>query len=174
METPSQHSDFEEIDRLLARHRTLIERACWHFAGGDTFLYQELVQKTRIVLWQKFPKLREGCSVMEEQAWVLWQCRSVYSHHRRRKQIDTIPLDEELYLPEEENDDSSELLDELAVGLTAHEQKFLHLRRSGYTIGEVAQIMGMRPASASQLQYRIVEKMRKTYEKHYRDDTPRD
>ena len=174
MDAPSRHSDFEEIDRLLARHRTLIERACWHYAGGDTFLYQELVQKTRIVLWQNFLKLREGCSVMEEQAWVLWQCRSVHSHHRRGKRIDMIPLDEELYLPDEEDDDSGELLDELAVGLTAHEQKFLHLRRSGYTIGDVAKIMGMRPASASQLQYRIVEKMRKAYEKHYRQDTPRD
>lgn len=169
----TETSRYEDFDRLLARNRRLIERACWYFADGNTFLYQELVQQVRVALWDRRLSLRKGSNRHMEKAWVLWQCRSVHSHHQRRKKPDTIPFDEEFFLPEEE-DNSRELIEEMAVELTPKERRLLDLLLEGYKPREIARMMDLTPADVSRRRYRMIEKMRQTHEKQNRHDTRTD
>ena len=168
----AETSRYEDFDRMLARNRQLIDRTCWYFADSDTFLYQELVQQVRIALWTRRHSLREGSNRRMEKAWVLWQCRSVFSHHKRHKRIDTVPLDEELFLSEE-REDARELVEELAVELSPEERQLLDLLLEGYKINEIALMLNSSSSSIHRNIYGMVEKMRQTYEKQNRHDTQR-
>lgn len=169
----TETSRYKDFDRLLAHNQRLIEWMCWYYADGDTYLYQELVQQVRVALWDRWRSLRKGSNQHMEKAWVIWQCRSVHSHYRRRKRIDTIPLDEELPIHEDEGN-ALELIEELAVGLSQEERRLLNLLLEGYNQNEIAKAMSLSPSEVSKRHSHMIEKMRQTHEKLNRHDTRND
>ena len=91
----------DRLDGLVSRYRKLIRILCWRNAGGDEYACDDLVQECYLSLWLHLVSLRDNATALEETAWVVWQCRSVFSHKRRQWRIDTIPFDERQadYLP---------------------------------------------------------------------------
>lgn len=150
---------YDDFDRLVLKHKALIRRLCWWHASGDTAQCADLMQDVLLALWHYRGTLREGASEAEEYIWVRLHCRSVLQHHRRGKHLSTISLDEGMVVAEETNN-HRETIEALAVGLNDYERKALDMVLDGYSVSDMAKILGIKTASVSQLRYRIVEKMR--------------
>ena len=144
---------------MVLRHKALIRRLCWWHASGNTSLCDDLVQDVLLTLWRRRGTLREGASQAEEYLWVRFQCRSVLQHFRRSRKPDTVPLDENMPLATE-SVSYSDIIAELAEGLTDYEHRALELMLDGYSVDDMAKLLGIKPASVSQMRYRIVEKMK--------------
>lgn len=162
---------YEEFDSLIARHKSLINGLCMRYASGDETCCAELRQDCYISLWHYLPTLREGSSLIHETAWVIWHCRSVFSHMRyRRRTHQLLPfenLDEEMAdtMAEPEDDGVHETLETLALHLTPEERDALFLMAEGYSAEELAQELGIKHRSAVQLRHRIIGKLRDNVEK---------
>lgn len=150
---------YDDFDRLMLRHKTLIRRLCWWHASGDTALCADLVQDVLLALWRYRATLCEGASAAEEYVWVRLHTRSVLQHYRRRSKPVLVPIEESMAV-EEAREPYSDTIAELAVGLSDYEHKALGLMLDGYSVSEMAKMLGIKPASVSQLRYRIVQKMR--------------
>ena len=157
------HQLYERFDRLVARHKTLIDRLCVRYALGDEGRSAELRQDCYIALWHYLPSLREGVSAFHEAAWVMWHCRSVFSHLRRqRSHYVILPINEELAESEADGHDGllRDTIEVLANRLTPHERRAFFLMADGYTADELAHELGIKHRSAVTLRHRIVEKLR--------------
>ena len=133
---------------------------CWWHASGDASACADLMQDVLLAMWQRRDSLRSDANEWQERAWVRWQCRSVFSHQDRRRRLPMQPLEEE---PADVADGESKRreIEALAVGLTDAEHHVLERILDGYSIGEIALELGIKPASVSQTKYRIIQKMRK-------------
>ena len=152
---------------MVERHSQRIEWVCWHYANGEVSLFKDLMQESLLVLWHRHESLREGSNSLTERAWVTWQCRSACSRFLRHKTPRWVSLDEVTEIPDEDSD-HGELIEELAEDLNPKEQEFLKHTLKGLKPKEIASAMHIDPAEVSRIRYRMVEKMRKTYEKHYK------
>ena len=141
---------YNDFDGLMLRHKALIRRLCWWHSGGESALCSDLMQEVAIDLWHYRHTLRPDATEQQERLWVKYHCRSVFSHRRRRKKIDTVPLED------------------LATGLSPHEHQLLEMLLNGYGIGEIAEAMQIKASSASQLRLRVIGKMREAYEAQHR------
>lgn len=156
---------YDDFDRMVMRHKGYIRKLCWWYAAGDEPVCTELVQEVLEQLWIYREKLRAGVSEWQERAWVKYHCRSVFSHRRRRRCRETVSLDE-CEVAEPTNNLRETLLD-MADDLTAHEMEVLQLILEGYQPAEIAEKMGVKAHSISQLRFRMIEKMRSTYERKH-------
>ena len=160
-ETRARYDDF---DNLMLRHKTLIRRLCWWHSGGEEHLCADLMQEVAIALWHYRHTLRPDATPQQERLWVKYHCRSVFSHRRRRRTIETETLGEQ-HDAAEPVDGLRETIEDLAADLNPHEHELLELLLGGYSVAEIAEQMHIKAASVSQLRQRIVIKMRETYEK---------
>lgn len=155
---------YEGFDSLMARHNLLVARLCMLHADGDVERCTELVQDCRIAIWRHLPSLRKNASRLQEKAWVVWQCRSVFSHsarHRRSQgllSIDPLLADS---LPDDSDNSLRESIDELAVLLSPDERRAFLLMADGYTADDLGLELGIKPRSAVSLRHRIIKKLRK-------------
>lgn len=156
---------YDDFDRMVIRHKGYIRKLCWWYAGGDELVCTELVQAVLEQLWMYREKLREGASEWQERAWVKYHCRSVFSHRRRKKRHEMVSL-EGCEVAEPTNNLRETLLD-MADDLTKHEMEVLRLILDGYRPAEIAERMGVKAHSISQLRTRMIEKMRSTYERKH-------
>lgn len=155
---------YDKFDALIARHSILIESLCIRHAAGDENRCTELRQDCLISLWHYLPKLREGCSPFHETAWVVWHCRSVFSHLRYRRRTHLfLPLDENMADTVAAPNDSRqrETIDKLATLLTPHERHAFLLMAEGYSAEDMAKELGIKHRSAVTLRHRIIEKLKK-------------
>ncbi|MBP5547653.1 MAG: sigma-70 family RNA polymerase sigma factor [Bacteroidales bacterium] len=162
MEDNERHL-YDKFDSLIARHRVLIDHLCMHRALGDVNRCAELRQDCYISLWHYLPKLREDANQFHETAWVVWHCRSVFSHLRyRRRTHRFLPLDENIANTLGEPDDSHlrDTIDSLSTFLTSHEQRAFYLMSDGYSAKEIARELGIKHRSAVLLRHRIIEKLK--------------
>ena len=159
----TNRQQYDKFDSLIARHRGLIDRLCMRHASGDENRCAELRQDCYLSLWHYLPTLRENSSSFHETAWVVWHCRSVFSHLRYRRRTHTfLPLDENLADTVAESDDSQirEKIDALAALLTPHEREAFYLMADGYSAEELAKALGIKHRSAVLLRHRIIEKLK--------------
>lgn len=159
IEEPNKRLD--PFEQLLTRNENIVRRWCWRFASGDMARCKDLMQDVYVALWTRRDSLRTGATALQEKAWVRWVCRSVLSHHARKAAPPWVPLADP---PEEPEPDSSvqqrELIEELAEAVTPRERELLELLLQGYSIAEAAKRMGMKSESASQMRFRMVQKMK--------------
>lgn len=164
--TTDNRDRYSDFDALVGRHRRMIRAIClWHATGGAVEC-DDLVQEVLTSLWRYRHTLREGASPGEEKAWVRWHCRSVISHMRRRKQVETTRLDDDQLPATNVEDDHRATIAELATDLTAHEQQVLQMILDGYQTEEIAERLGIKTRSVAQTRWRIVQKMKLKNEKH--------
>ena len=154
---------YDKFDSLIARHRRLIDSLCIRHAYGDENRSAELRQDCYISLWHYLPGLREGASPFHEKAWVVWHCRSVFSHlgYRRRSHL-FLPLDENMAdtIGEADNTHLRETIEALAVLLTPYERQAFLLIADGYSAEDLAKKLGIKHRSAVLLRHRIIKKLR--------------
>lgn len=154
---------YDRFDSLIARHRDLIDRLCMRRALGDVSRCAELRQDCYISLWHYLPKLRENANPFHETAWVVWHCRSVFSHLRYRRRTHLfLPIDDNMADTISEPDDSHlrDTIDSLVTLLTPHEQRAFYLMADGYSAEDMARELGIKHRSAVLLRHRIIEKLR--------------
>ena len=164
----AEHTErYNDLDGLMLRHKALIRRLCWWHSGGESALCSDLMQEVAIDLWHYRHTLRPDATEQQERLWVKYHCRSVFSHRRRRKKIDTVPLEEDFDVAEPVSE-HRETLEDLATGLSPHEHQLLEMLLNGYGIGEIAEAMQIKASSASQLRLRVIGKMREAYEAQHR------
>lgn len=157
---------YDDFDRTVLRHRDYIRRLCWWHAGGDEQRCAELVQMVLVQLWEYRDKLRPDAGERQVHAWVRYHCRSVFSHQQRRHRPPEVSIDKvQVAAPVDER---RETLLDLAVDLTPHEMEVLQMILDGYSAAEIAQTLGIKPHSVSQLRLRIIEKMKKRYHANQR------
>lgn len=159
---------YNNFELLVGRHRGLIRRLCWWRSSGDESLCDDLVQECYLAMWEHYGTLRPDVAKLQEVAWVVWQCRSVFSRLRflRRTHL-FLPLDDSLADTLAAPDESSlrDYIDSLADILTPHERQALQLMAEGYNPDEMASELGIKPHSAVQLRYRIIAKLRSHFKK---------
>lgn len=163
--TPNDnHMDERYID-MMYRHRRFLWYRCLRHAYGDDALARELYQMTLHAVWAHLPKLAADATADQERRWLKAQARSVASHHRRRKRLATVPLDNALADTLADHDAAqrrrdSELLDELSAFLPDDDRRLLRLYRDGFVPDEIAQILSISRDTVYQRLHRAVQQMK--------------
>ena len=162
MEKDVPDNGYDRLDRLIGRHRGLIRRLCWRGAHGNEAQCDDLVQDCYVALWQRIGALRSNVSRLEEAAWVVWNCRDVLSHHKRRPAIETESLDPHLAdtLAASDAHPYAELFEHLTTCLNDRERVALTLMLRDFTDLEIAERLGMRTDSFQRMRLRMIEKMK--------------
>lgn len=162
-----EEEKYKRFEDLVQRHRHLVYQLCWLRSSGDEALCGELVQDCYIALWRRLDSLRPGAHVLQQRTWVLWQCRSAFSHRRHRRHT-WRPLDEDLAAILAAPDDSPqrELIEELAAPLDDRERRLLDLLLAGYSQREIALLLGVQTDSVKKMRRRIIDKMRQNYRRN--------
>ena len=156
---------YERYDLLVDRHRRLIRKFCWWRSWGDESLCDNLVQECYIAMWEHFDSLRSEVHAMQETAWVVWQCRSVFSHRDRESEKNLPSVDESQFdhLPAPDASETREILDDLARTLSFDEQRLFALMRQDLSDLEIAERLGLKPRTIREKQRRIIEKLRQEH-----------
>lgn len=151
---------YNQFELLVERHRGLIRKLCWWHSSGNESLCDDLVQDCYLAMWEHLDSLRPGAAKLQVTAWVVWQCRSVFSHGDRK--VDLPSVDETLFdhLPASDPDETREILDDLAQALTFDERHLFDLMRQGLTDLEIADHLGLKPRTIREHQRQIIEKLR--------------
>lgn len=158
---PTDNARYDDFDRMVLRHRAFIRHLCWWQASGHNEECADLVQECLLTLWHYRHTLRPGATQGQERQWVKYHCRSVFSHRNAKYRPWIVSLDEMQPLPQEEPPDNRERIEELARHLTDYEHRVLNLILDGYSLGDIAALLGIKTKSVSQIRYRIIEKMKK-------------
>ena len=168
---------YDNFELLVGRHRGLIRRLCWwrllhtaagHGTTGDDSLCDDLVQECYLAMWEHYDTLRPDVAKLQEVAWVVWQCRSVFSHSDRTDDLDRLPDLSDLSDLHDLSDlsDSAttrEILDDLAQHLTPDEQRLFALMRQDLTDLEIAERLHLKPRTIREKQRQIIEKLRNNF-----------
>ena len=154
---------YEQFDDLIERYRKLIRKLCWRHSSGSQSQCDELVQDCYISIWCHLPSLRPDAHVLQRTAWVVLQCRSVFSHRRRSKPPDWIHIDEHLAdtLPAPDDTSRHELIEELAADLPPKERRLLTLIMEGCGQKEIAEELGVSVEAAKKMRQRLIKKIQK-------------
>ena len=157
----SEHDNtrYNDFDRLVARHRGLIKRLCWWYAGGKADAVADLMQEVMLHLWRYRHTLRADAGGLQERAWVWIRCRSVFEHQRRRPRVETVPMEEALQVVAEDTT-ARDTVDRLSADLDDQEHRVLELLLDGYTDGEIGEMMAVSATEAKRLHVTVIEKMR--------------
>lgn len=163
--TGKEGTKYEQFDNLIESHRKLIRMLCWKHSSGSESQCNELVQDCYISIWSHFDSLRPEAHALQRTAWVVWQCRSVFSHRRRSKQLDFLPVDEQLADTLSAPDDSNrkKLLEEYAADLPPKERRLLTLMMEGYRQKELAEKLGVSIEAVKKMRQRLIKKIQKKY-----------
>lgn len=151
---------------LVKRHRNLIRKICWRRSQGDEDLCDELIQECYLAIWQHLDTLRPTVVTLQVKAWVVWQCRNVFSHHERHKKRELATIDERQYedIPSEDTERTSSLLDELSQTLTYDERRLFTLMRQDLTDLEIAEQLGLKSRTVQEKQRYIINKLKQYYQ----------
>ena len=157
---------YDIFDNLMERHSKLIRKLCWRHSSGSEALCNELVQECYIYIWFHLQSLHRNATALQEKTWIAWQCRSVFSHRRRRRSRDWLPIDGYLadVLPDPTNSSVREQIAEMSIDLNESERCTLELMLKGYTVEETAIMQNIKPDSVKKQRQRIVRKMKQTYD----------
>lgn len=151
---------YEQFRRLTESHYRLIRLLCWQRSAGRDGLCEELIQDCYVSIWLNLSSLKSGSHPLQQTAWVVWQCRSVFSHLGRRRLIHWQPIDERLTVSSPDDDSTRrELIEDLAVSLSPKERHLLSLILEGYTQKEIAAMTDTTPEAVKKMRHRIVSKM---------------
>ena len=154
---------YEQFDDLINRYRKLIRKLCWRHSSGSESQCNELVQDCYISIWSHLPSLRPDAHPLQRTAWVVLQCRSVFSHRRRHKPPDWLPIDEQLTdtLPAPDDSSRKELLEEFAADLPPNERRLLELMLEGCDQNEIAEELAISVEAAKKMRQRLIKKIQK-------------
>lgn len=154
---------YEQFDDLIERYCKLIRKLCWRHSSGSQSQCDELVQDCYISIWCHLPSLRPDAHVLQRTAWVVLQCRSVFSHRRRSKPPDWIPIDEHLAdsLPAPDDTGRKELIEDYAADLSPNERRLLTLMMEGCGQKEIAEELGVSIEAAKKMRQRLIKKIQK-------------
>ena len=168
--TRDEEIKYEQFDDLINRYRKLVRKLCWRHSLGSENLCEELVQDCYISIWCHLPSLRPEAHTCQQTAWVVLQCRSVFSHRRRSKPPDWLPIDEQMAetIPAPDESNHRELIEEYAADLAPNERTLLNLMLEGYGRKEIAEQMNMSIEAIKKMRQRLIKKMQKT--KNNNDD----
>lgn len=164
MTQEERHTRYSE---LINEHRRLIVDFCMVKARFDAVEMSRLVHECNIELWTHIEKIRKGATKAEQAAWVVLRCRNAVRRYRRQNKVSTLPIevvgDDDLCVVD--GDERNALIDILSEGLTSHERQIVELVRGGYSSKEIANLLGIKPASVDVERSRIIGKMRQRAEK---------
>ena len=153
---------YKLFDDLINRYRRLIRKLCWRYSSGSENWCDKLVQDCYIAIWSHLPSLRPDAHPLQRTAWVVLQCRSVFSHRRRGKIPDWISIDEQLADSLSAPDDSGrrEMIEGFSADLPPKEQRLLTLMLEGYGQKEIAEKMNMNVEAVKKMRQRLIKKIR--------------
>ena len=150
----------EQFAGLIERYHMLVRKLCWRYSNGDPVRCAELVQDCYIALWRRLPDLRPDAGERQRRSWVAWRCRSALQHSLGRRRHRWHPLDTVADNYADDTGEQRDKVEELAVGLTDREQRYLSLLLDGYTHKEIAALMDRELDTIDKMRLRIMEKMR--------------
>ena len=160
--TENEGTTYKQFDDLICHYRKLIRKLCWRHSSGSESQCDELVQDCYISIWCHLPSLRPNTHRLQLTAWVVLQCRSVFSHRRRKKSPGWIPIDEHLAdsLPAPDDSFRKELIEDYASDLPPNELLLFTLMMEGYGQKEIAEKMQMNVEAVKKMRQRLIRKLR--------------
>ena len=157
-------SVYEKYLQLLRRHRKVIWAICFHYAGGDRKMTEDLVQEVSVALFLEMDKLRSGATYLEERSWARWQSRAVIKKMLPKLKNDFVELKEDDVIPIAMSQYvQSELIEEIMSFLTADERIVIQYTLDGYGDADAAAQLGISVAALYQRRHRIIDKLKKIY-----------
>lgn len=158
------HTEHPFLD-LLEQHAGAISRICRAFSQGSREDYEDLRQEVIINLWQGWKHYRPDHKTV---TWV-WHiatntCITWYRHKRR--QIATTTLEDDLALPDVEEQEAA-LLHSLIEQLPYSDQQLLRLYLDGWNHREIATMLDTTQTNVQTRLYRIRHKLKDlNHERH--------
>lgn len=151
---------YKRFGQLVERHGELIERLCRRASYGRMKVCREMVQECYIALVDHLGDCPER-GFAWERGWVLWQCRSAISRHRRsEKRHDWVPIDGKTAEALTASNPVTEgTFDELAAVLNDRERQFFALMVDGSSDEEMARRLGVTPRTVVQMRHGIKVKL---------------
>ena len=161
----------EEFLQMLRHSESIIYKVCHAFSEHQTDI-DDLYQDIAYNLWRAWPRFRHES---DTATWVYTVARNTaVSHYRtlhRRGRPNFVTLEEDMcsQLNEESDNEQVVMLYEMIEHLPVTDRNIILLYLGHYTEREIAQIVGKSTAAVKQQINRIKNKLRKQYEKNFKN-----
>ena len=145
----SQSGDWNAFEVLLESCRTLLSRTAY-LTTRDRDTAQYVLQEALVQVWRSLPSYRPYGSF---KAWLLKILLNKARKHYRRRQVETVTLEEVIEVPENANapeemverEEEAHRLRQALDHLTSHHREALILRYyNDLTVPEIAKVLGCR------------------------------
>ena len=161
----------EEFLQMLRNSEGIIFKVCHAFSERQTDI-DDLYQDIAYNLWRAWPRYRHESDI---STWVYTVARNTaVSHYRtlhRSSRPKFVTLEEDMcsQLNEESDNEQVVMLYEMIEHLPVTDRNIILLYLGHYTEKEIAQIVGKSAAAVKQQINRIKNKLRKQYEKNFKN-----
>lgn len=149
-----------EFAQMLKEHKSAIYTVCYMFSN-DSDEVNDLFQEVLINLWKGFGSFRGGCEV---RTWI-WRVslNTCISMERRKKKSQTVPLDMEINLFEDDDSDSRQIrmLYDRISKLKPFDRAIVLLWLENLPYEEIGAIVGISVRNVSVRLFRIKEQLKK-------------
>lgn len=165
----SRHSD-NSYNRLfldvVQRNHAKVRFFCIRKTYGHHEQVPDLMQDILVRLWEERDTIPLDGDTEKQDAWLMSIVRKQWDRHRRKRRFLFIPLGpEEPDLGEPNDCDNEARLREWFASLTPYERNIIEWGLEGYTQKEIAERLGLKPATLRKQHERIIKKLKK-----YRDE----
>ena len=124
----------------------------------------DLMQEVFAAVWIGLPKVAPN--PRRENRWLYRVMLSVLVRHLKRR-LHLVFMDLSIIPDPSGTDEGGELLDALAAHLADDERVVLQRLREGYKVHEIADMLGISVPAAHTRVFRLKQKLKTIYEKHY-------
>ncbi len=145
----SQSGDFSAFEALLERYRALLSRTAF-LTTRDLGTAQDVLQEALVQVWRDLPSYKSHGSF---KAWMLKILVNKAKKHYRRRQVETVALEEAIEAPEDsdgpeetlEREEEAHLLRLALERLSSNHREVLILRYyNDLTVPEMAKALACR------------------------------
>lgn len=158
-------TDFES---MLQRRQRDLWRLCLRQAWGDAERARDLMQESLLALLRADGSRRTDVSDAEERSWVLLVARTALGNLRRKRRVETVPIDERWQLADEDSGDKArEMLDEMKEYLSKEDQLLLKYYREGFGAKDIAVLLSISADAAGVRLHRLTKRLRKIYNENF-------
>ena len=160
----------DHIEEQEERYLDFLDRFggnIWNFSVHTSESHadaEDIMQEIFAAVWQGLPSVPPN--PRRENRWLYRVMLSVLTRHLQRR-LHLVFMDLSNIPDPSGSDEGGELLDALAAHLADDDRVVLQRLREGYKVHEIADMLGISVPAAHTRVFRLKQKLKKIYEKHY-------
>ena len=147
---------------LVQRNLVKMRYYCIRCTMGCHEQVPDIMQDILVCLWEERDTLPYDGDAEKQDAWLFSIVRKRVTRHRRKRRFLFLPLlpEEPMPVSEDESDNEARLQEWIAE-LTPYERNIIDWELEGYTKKEIAERLGLKPATLRKQHERIITKLKK-------------